>query len=507
MLRRLATCFALAVSAASLLAQNQPAKPAAPTPAPAAGAKDAAAPANEAELGKQAASLLVAFARVAESNKMPARAREAYEMVVAQYDADNATARAGLGWKRAKKEWQQATPSDKLPANSNNLDQKKVVTDAWTVAKKRVAALHRDLGLALQTAGEAERARQQLERAISFAPEDAVAHRALGHEQLDDFFGTATEIAFVRRYRAIVARARAIGQSDVKVEPVPDSALPSELRATGYSFAGARSAHVTFWVLGGADDAARCATWYERAGSMLEFLLAESPEGRKGLDKQPVRWIAVLRTAEQRQHLLEVSPATRNKDRLERALLYGGAAFESNSGRAAWCYQDLEVDGDNAVAQLTKRGTPEFNQGFSEGLVHAMTWLLVGTCETWFMNLPLTASGKMELTHDPVEWLESLREQVDAHRDWPLVQVPRERMDNFRNAVRTKSWSFVLWLLARHPQQWDTLLTRLGHDALEPEEVERIFAEVLGRPIGEVEDEWRNWVRRGSAIGRACGLD
>lgn len=505
--------FAVALLAAALAAQNPPAKPATPppaaTPAPAAAAQGGkeAPPQNEAELDKQVAVLLVNFARLAEANKMPARAREAYQEILDHYEIDNAIARTGLGFKKVKTEWQIATAKDKLPGNTNNMDQRKVVTDAWATAKRRIGKLHKDLGLLLAEAGEKDRARPQLERALFFAPDDAAVHKALGHEQIDNFFGTTDEIAFVKRYRALVSKAREFAMRDVKIEPVADDGLPRELRATGYSFFGARSPYSTYWTLGKAEEAQRSALWNDRAVAMLQSLVDWSPDTRQYFNARPLRWVGVLRTNEQRQHLLEVSPATREGGSIERSVLFSGIPFQSFSGYAMWKKQDADIDADAAVGLSTKYGFPSFNPGLGEGLVHAMCWLLVGTCNTSFMSLPATAADNRESKFDPRDWINLLRDDIDAGKDWPLVQIPRERMDNFRNQVRRKAWSFMLWLLARHPEQWPHLLAKLGREDHTPEEVAKIFTETLGRPVTDVEAEWRAWMRRGSPIGRACGIE
>ena len=86
------------------------------------------------------------------------------------------------------------------------------------------------------------------------------------------------------------------------------------------------------------------------------------------------------------------------------------------------------------------------------------------------------------------------------------MQVPRERMDHFRDEVRVKSWSFVLWLLARHPDEWHGLLGELAKENLLPEQVQDGFGKRFGREIGDVEQEWREWARRDSRIGKAAGL-
>lgn len=464
------------------------------------------APKNEAELDKQVAQLLIAYARSAESLKLPSAARRVYEQILDHYDIDHPTARAGLGWKKVKDEWQQVTPPDKLPADAATAAQRKQVADAWLLARKRAGALHRELGLALLAAGERPRGSHQLERALAFVPDDQVAHRALGHEEFEGFFGTAEQIAFVQRYRAILAAAREIGTREIAVETPDASRLPAELARTGIAFAGARTKYVTYWVAGTAEEAAQCAIANERAAELLRFLLGDDPATRKYLLVRPVVWVAVLRSAEQRTRLLEVSPTARGSETVERAKLYGGQVFTAAAGKAEWVYHHVDADCDHAAGQYAKRATPWFNPGLSEGFVHTMTWLTCGTTKASYMLLPTTVGQKEDRSASPEQWLQVLRDDIDAGKDWPLVQVPRERLENFRAPVRYKAWSFVTWLLARHPDKWSRLLVELGHEPRLPEDVTRIVAATLDQELGEAEAEWRDWVRRDSPIGRASGL-
>jgi hypothetical protein len=239
---------------------------------------------------------------------------------------------------------------------------------------------------------------------------------------------------------------------------------------------------------------------------MLRHLLGGDPERLQHFNPFPLRWAAVLRTVAERDRLLEVAPVARGHETLERARLYGGMLFAASSGRAEWTRR-THPDNDGSVAQATKRGTGNFNVALGEGLVHTMTWLLCGTTWSFYANLPATqGKGDKDRTRDPFQWLQAVRAAVDRGDDWPLVHVPRERSDNFRDPVRHKAFTFMVWLLARHPDQWVELLVALGREARTEEEVAAIFAKVLGRPIGEVEAEWREWVRTGSRIGKASGL-
>lgn len=299
---------------------------------------------------------------------------------------------------------------------------------------------------------------------------------------------------------------------DVEVKEAPADELPRELRRVGAEFAGASSKTVTYWVAGSVDEAANFARWHERALAMMHFLLGDEHEVRLHFKPQPMRWVVVLRDAAQRTQLLETCKEARDGYSVEVASTFGGNGFPASRGLAEWVLvyrtEGNDHDADSAVGLVAKRSVPWFNDGLGEGFVHTMTWLMCGTLETSFMQLAKTSSGGEHETRsrDPEQWLQQLRDQIEAGRDWPLVQVPRERMENFRTPVRIKSWSFVLWLLARHPDRWAKLLLQIGEQRKTEEEIAAIFETVLGEPLGESDAQWREWARRGSLLGKASRL-
>jgi hypothetical protein len=123
-----------------------------------------------------------------------------------------------------------------------------------------------------------------------------------------------------------------------------------------------------------------------------------------------------------------------------------------------------------------------------------------------FVGRP-TRTDDRTLGDDPEVWLDLLRDDIDSEKDWPLVQVLRTRMDNFRDDVRIKAWSFVLRLMARHPDRFGDLMLALAdvRDAT-PEQVAATFARVLGRDLDEAEAEWREWASGSAPIARATGF-
>ena len=136
-----------------------------------------------------------------------------------------------------------------------------------------------------------------------------------------------------------------------------------------------------------------------------------------------------------------------------------------------------------------------------------MTWLLVGTTRTWYGQLPGTEATQENLGYEPEEWRQQLQAQIRKGEDWPLAQVPRERLDRFRPQVRTKVWSLMLWLMARHPDKFVSAMFAFPSDHVGlPEECAAVWQQQLGIDVPTIEAEWREWVLGTSRLAKATRL-
>ena len=85
-----------------------------------------------------------------------------------------------------------------------------------------------------------------------------------------------------------------------------------------------------------------------------------------------------------------------------------------------------------------------------------------------------------------------------------MDQIPRERIDNFRDSARIKSWSFLMFMMARYPTKWLEVVRNMGRaKGLTEEAVAECFEKYLGCTVGELDAEWREWAKQGSRIGTA----
>ena len=452
---------------------------------------------SEAKLATTATQALLSFARTAESYRCGSRAQEAYRLVLARYDAANKPARAALDGKG--KQWR----DDCTDAQRTTVEQ------AWRIVAKKLAPLHRDLGRALVDAGEVERGMGHLEQCLAYDPVDVKAHEALGHESYGDFHGTAVQIAFLKRLAAIEQKGNDLAAESYAAETLPAEQAPEELVRAKLAVVGAKTRGWRVWTTSPAPEtAASAAQWAERAQDLLDFLLTNGPLRRRvRIDGRPVAWVGLLRTEAEWDAFFAANPQVLAAQKLTAAPEGASFHFKSSKGDAAVFRHHESIDGDNIIAHVTMLGfAGGANEGLGQGLVHAMTSLLVGTMNTWFGQQPTTRAGRAELLpRDPKAWTERIEEEVRDRKDWPLVQVPRERLESFREAVRVKAWSFVLWLLARHPDAWPKPFEALASDKPRmPEEIAAVFQSELGTSVERLEAEWREWASGDTPIAKAA---
>ena len=101
-----------------------------------------------------------------------------------------------------------------------------------------------------------------------------------------------------------------------------------------------------------------------------------------------------------------------------------------------------------------------------------------------------------------------VRDQALSNQDWPIAQVPRERLSRFRNDTRMKSWSFMTWMWAAYPDKWlDMFLGLPDAEKKIPtlEDVEAVVTEKVGKSTEQLDAEWREWARGDSGVAFGTG--
>ncbi|MCU0862555.1 MAG: hypothetical protein MUC36_02075 [Planctomycetes bacterium] len=451
---------------------------------------------RETKLHATAGQTLLAFARSAEGNKMFARAKTCYEALLRDYDPDHKPAAAALA--APGREWtDQGTPA-----------QQRTVEQAWSVVCKKLAPLHRELGLAMVAADDLVRGPHHLQLCLAYDPADRAAHEALGHESFRGVHGTHEQIAFCKRFEAIEQKGKELAAATYEPAALPVDQAPIEFRNARLAVQGARTRQWKVWTTSAAaETASNAAQWAERAQDLLDFVLCGGPQRRAArIDGKPVAWVGLLRSDAEWQAFFTGNPELMQKLKLTAPPGGESFRFESSQGPAEVFRHPESLDADHIIAHVAMWGfANQHNEGLGQGLVHAMTTLLVGTTLTWFGEEPKTRAGNQKpVARDEKAWDQRLREEIRAGKDWPLVQVPREKLSSYREVVRVKSWSFVRWLMARYPDTWTRALQAIvtAQNPM-PEQIEQVFQQEFGLPLPQIEAEWREWARGESALAKA----
>jgi hypothetical protein len=468
---------------------------------------------KEAELSKSAAGILANFARSAASQKVATRAKQAYDLIVDHYEPDNAAARTALGWRKQKGQWEQLPP-DKRPKweDKANNEQRYKVVDEWTKTARKLGDLHRVLGLELVKGENLARGSYHLERAVAYWPLDKEAHLALGHVEADGFFGTEEQVAFVKRMRLIETTALQLAKKEFTAEALALDGMPEELKRLGLEFHGAKSENFTIWTRGTQENADNCVKWSERALEFMTWLCGEEQAKRRAFKPRmkTIAWWGFVWTTKEREDFLLKNKEIWAGKSLDEAKTFANISWKSAQGPAMVLMKLTPAQmHDTMIAWVFHLGVGAgANAALLEGLHHAATWYLMATSITTFGALPEGTQGRKELAlpESTNWWLRKMRDDATAGADWPLNQVPRERLSSFRNDVRVKSWSFMTWVLARHPDQWLEFFTKVPADKIPfPEEIDKVGETAFGRQLAEVEADWREWARGDSGVASATG--
>jgi hypothetical protein len=493
---------------AAPLPVQDPKEPGPTKAAPAVSPQDKA---DEATM-KEAIARLMSFASNATGSKVLTRAKEAYDLILGNYDENHAGARQALGQKKVGNEWKEAG-AKKTWKDTANDDQRFRVMGEWVKTCKDLARIHRTRGLKIM-AEDPVRGVFHLRRATWFDPTDKESHTALGHEELalganDKFYGTKEEIAFVQRLREIETMALTLAKKDFPVEPIAE--IPEELKKTNLEFHGAKSATFTIFTRGTQENADNCVKWAERGLEFMEWLLGDkvkSSNHRQGY-RAIYAWRGFVWTPSEKELFLKSNPELiKGEKGAESAERFANISWSKNG---KLCEVDMKLTPaqmhDALVGKMFKEG---FGGGdhLREGLMHASTWYLMSTTITRYGALPegTAASRQFELPDSANWWLREIRDQATAGSDMPLQRIPRLSFAAFPNDARIKVWSFMTWLLARYPENWAGFVQAIPDKKMvSNEEVDAASVKHLGRPILQVEAEWREWASGRGGVAAATG--
>lgn len=483
--------------------------------------------AEEAELVKRCVGTLMSFANSAKSNKVGQRAKQAFDLVLA-YDPNNSSARSELGFRKEKDVWVELPPEKRKKwVDKANYEGRFKVMDEWAKTSVKLADFHKKLGLKMQGAGNA-RAIYHLEKAVYYNPMDKESNIALGYKEGPGFFGTDHQIEFAMRLKEVETHAVRLARKKFEVEELPQERMPVEfanlrssvpdwMKKPNFDISGAKSTHFTVWLRGTQENANNAVQWGERALEFGIYLLgAEQAKQLRFVERASgaFAWRGFLWTPREREEFLKANPHVwqGSASNLDEASRYRNNNWDSKEGSATITAMLAPVQiHDSMIANVFQYGFAfGRNEGLGEGLIHAATWYLQSTCVTRFGADAVGTQGaeELRLPDSANWWLRAVRDQAMSGQDWPLAQVPRERLSRFRNDCRLKAWSFMTWVIAAYPGKWVQFMLDLP-DAKKNiptlDEVEKVGVKHFGKSMAEVDAEWREWARGDSGVASGTG--
>ncbi|MCR9245597.1 MAG: hypothetical protein NXI31_11235 [bacterium] len=480
---------------------------------------------QEATLHKKAVKELSRFASKAKSRKVGQRAKQAFDLIL-EYDPENKAARRELDWVKRGKEWMQKPPEKRKKWRDKSSYENRFKTmDDWHKTSMALGGLHRDLGLKMQEGGSG-RATYHLEKAVYYNPMDEAANLALGYEKGDGFFGTAEQLAFAKRLKEIEIKAVEFARREYPVEELPFEAMPIELvnlidqappwmKKPKFEVHGAKTKRFCIWVRGSQGLANECAMWGERTTDFVEWLIGPKHAKRQRFVDRATKswsWQGFLATRREREEFLKANPQVLNGRSVEDGMRFANNNWRSKQGPAV-----MKVGSsprrihDAVISYVVMDGLGEMrNDGIGQGLIHAITWTLKSTSISKWGALPEGTVGEdsLALPEGTSWWMRTVRDQALSKQDWPLAQVPRERLSRFRNDCRLKSWSLMTWMMAAYPDQWVDFFLKLPNTKKKVptlEDVEKVVVDVFKKSSAQIDAEWREWARGDSGVAFGTG--
>ncbi len=481
---------------------------------------------EEQDLVRACVSELTSFASAAKGQKVGPRAKQAYDLVI-KYDPENAAARSELGYKKDKGTWIELPPEKRKKwVDKASYEGRFKVMDAWAKTSIKLGELHRKLGLKMKAAANNERATYHLDKAVYYNAMDKEANIALGLKEGPGFYGTDAQIALAVKMKEIEKRAIELARQDYEVTELPEKDLPVEFRnlvdsapewmkKPSFEIHGAKSKHFTIWCRGTQEMASNAVKWSERALDFGVYLLgAEQAKRLRFVERATsvFAWRGFLYTNREREELLKANDAVRGGKSVQDALRFINNTWQSAAGLAeiSVASSPREIQ-DFVVANVMFHGLlRERNDGVGQGIVHAVTWYMKATSIARWGALPEGTQGDdaLSLPEGTNWWMRTVRDQAVSNQDWPMAQVPRERLSRFRNDCRLKSWSMMTWLFAAYPDKWLEFFLALPNDDKPVptlELVEEAVTKVFGKSSAAIDEEWREWARGDSGVAFATG--
>lgn len=468
-------------------------------------AQDAA----EREFFAEAAEKLVGFASQALQAGFPLRAYDTYREILAEYDPDDETARAGLGFVKLGSTWTRDTKHELLERERLDASLARRLSKKWKTVAKALAKGHR--AQAKRLADDEQRAAYHHARVLRFEPGDADALEATGRILVEGIPCTPEEADILRRAQRIEQAMAEQLATDPRVELLPAPSLPA-LDAIGVEYIGVQSEHFTIFGTWDEPVLAEAAQNAERSLGLCRAIFADSGQFPSRLNAR--RTFVFCHRIEDWRELMRVNDRAHPPDVLKFILENVSSCALGRGPRALMTSgvgQEVSVQ-DCAVRWVAQNFTGFRAQALQEGIGHALNARLLGKLFNYRTGMPTRPRGTSarQVTAPPrpanpdlSSWDQTARE--NAWRDAAGV-IPRElpllTADRFTEEARIVAWSFVDFLLVRDPE-FLALLDRTARER-SVRGVQKSFAELTGGiRLEQLEAMWRDYCAGTSPVMRA----
>lgn len=489
---RLLSLLFLTLLVASALAQNAAAK---------------AGP-DEKPVFAMGVTKLNAYATVCFKQGFPRKARSSWQLVLAEYDADDPVAREALGFVKSGSVWVQKKDFDFPEVDTPNAVVANMLHKKWADLSRELGDAHRDLGNLFQAAGNEARAQYHFDRALVLVPNDGKSASALGRKNFEGLTGTDAEINVLKRSRLMDRAVARLVEQKFKTEPVPAENTPAVVKAGNVAVQGVKSEHFTVWGDFEVSVLEQLAAYSERALLFCDEAFSgyqgwppkQLPGGHFVYYKSRDTWVSVVRAnasrigADEVEFLVANARANRIGSGKDLVRFSGAGAFDSVR--------------DYAVRMVAHEYSGFQADGMKEGIGHAVVGMFFGRNLTFLVGRQKqenTVTGRNEtklLMPDLEAWQDLAADMAWQRTGTQPPKLPLLKASSFPNDGRILAWSFCDYLLRLDP----LLLRALDNTsakARNENDVKAMFREATGQNLAELEQAWRHYWTDDTPLRRA----
>ncbi|MEZ5963882.1 MAG: hypothetical protein R3F56_08570 [Planctomycetota bacterium] len=461
----------------------------------------------ELELRTEAVKKLDDYAKDAFEAGYPDRAEEIWREVLAEYDTNDPVARKALGYKQVGTSWAQ-DPAYRYPEwGEATLAKAKTLRKKFEKLAEDLAKLHLRAAEALAAAGNTERAGYHYDRVLRFQPGEPKAAAARSVSQFDGVFGTANEIAMLKRIRTLRRAVAQVGAMNVEVKATDERHVA--LEKAGVQMCGFEGPNITCY--GNVEPAV-----VEEAVRVAERCLALCKlafDGYPGFGTENlVRFECLCNDDETWSKILEANTALVGGGSLDflrehkpaMVLRHGKTQLAFARTPAAATAYDL------AARWVAQSFCDLKTDALVEGIGHTMVGLLLGRNLAYIIGedrekgTVASRTRKLKLeTPDLQVWQELAVDTAWENTSVPAAQLPFLQAASFPTEGRIKAWSFCYFLLLLDPGLMRKLDAAPGDQIRTPYELREKFTAIAGVHIDALDEQWRSFWTKDTPLLRA----